>query len=624
MASELVRSIEFQGFSVANCNGNQCRGQGIIDPFRPSRLHEAVIQRSLSGILVFQKERVVFSNPALQKIIGLSEDEILRANPFDFIDPRDRKVVRRKAARLLKGLSSSDGFEFRLVTADGKIRWVHLLATLIRYRGKPAVLANILDIEARKKAEELQRETFRLQKTLIDTLPHPAMLVRRDRVILAANQPALKLGASVGDFCGQGFGRQAMGPASAQSNQCQSSGQAANRRIHCEFCLADEAMVNRKPMSSREMKAFGGFWDFFWIPVDRDTYLHYGINVTEQREFERAARNSEERYRLISDTMPEGFSIQDREGIITQVNRRLCELSGFRREELMGRPLSDICVDGNQSSIEAAAVQGALTDPEAFIRHKEGRMIEISLKIESLADEEGDRKGTFAFFGDMTELRMLRRQIRTTNTFENIVGQDVSMRKLFTEIIDVAACDFPVLIQGESGVGKELVARAIHKRSNRKDRMFVPVHCAALPEGLLESELFGHIRGAFTGAIRDKKGRFELADGGTIFLDEIGELSIAMQVKLLRILQESAFERVGDHRTTKVDVRVVSATNKNLEREVSAGRFRRDLYYRLCVMPILVKRYGSAGRSLHLFRRAPDIRPPALAFRRGPAPADAS
>jgi len=177
---------------------------------------------------------------------------------------------------------------------------------------------------------------------------------------------------------------------------------------------------------------------------------------------------------------------------------------------------------------------------------------------------------------------------RSSDEFENIVGRERSVRKLFAEIIELAACDFPVLIQGESGVGKELVARAIHNQSHRNAALFVPVSCAALPEGLLESELFGHVKGAFTGAIRNKKGRFELAHGGTIFLDEIAELSPAMQVKLLRILQEGAFERVGDQRTTKVDVRIISATNKNLEREMNAGRFRGDLFFRLCVMPILV------------------------------------
>jgi transcriptional regulator with GAF, ATPase, and Fis domain len=148
--------------------------------------------------------------------------------------------------------------------------------------------------------------------------------------------------------------------------------------------------------------------------------------------------------------------------------------------------------------------------------------------------------------------------------------------------------DVPVLIQGESGTGKELVAHALHRLSDRSDRMIVPVNCGALPDGLLESELFGHMRGAFTGAVRDKKGRFELADGGTLFLDEIGEIGPAMQVKFLRVLQDGGFERVGGERTINVDVRLVCATNRDLAAEVQAGRFRADLYFRLFVVPITV------------------------------------
>ena len=162
------------------------------------------------------------------------------------------------------------------------------------------------------------------------------------------------------------------------------------------------------------------------------------------------------------------------------------------------------------------------------------------------------------------------------------------MLELYDTIGDLAEVEVPVLIEGESGTGKELVARAIHNLGPRSGQPFIPVNCGALPETLLESELFGHVKGAFTGAIRDKRGRFELADGGTIFLDEIGDVSPRMQVKLLRVLQEGTFERVGGERTTKVDVRVISATNRTLRDEIAAGRFREDLYYRLAVMPITV------------------------------------
>ncbi len=171
-----------------------------------------------------------------------------------------------------------------------------------------------------------------------------------------------------------------------------------------------------------------------------------------------------------------------------------------------------------------------------------------------------------------------------------------------------------MLIQGESGTGKELVAAAIHNEGFRGNKLFVPINCGALPESLLESELFGHVKGAFTGAIRDKKGRFELADGGTIFLDEIGDISPAMQVKLMRVLQEGTFERVGSETTIKVNVRVISATNKNLQEEIAEGNFRDDLYYRLSVVPLWLPPLRERRNDIpliaeHILKRALKSRP---------------
>lgn len=574
----------------------------IFDPVDQSRLFKVVIQRSLSGILIFQEDRVVFSNPAFQKIVGLGEEEILRVDPFDLIHPDDRAMVRRRAVRRMKGLSPPDDYEFRILTADGGTRWVHLLATSITYRGQPSVLANMLDIEERKKAEKLRLEAERIRTTLLDTLPNPTMLIRRDRVVLAANRHALDLGVHIGGFCWHGFGRQKLAGDSSTDHQQGTGNSLDAGNMKCDFCLAEEAFGAMKPQSVKAFEAFGGLWDIYWIPVDADTYLHYAIDVTERQKIEQAIRDSEERYRLITDTMNDGLSIQNSEGVVTQINRRLCEITGFKRRELIGRRLASLLVKSEVSSEEVAIF---LKDrekfaSETFIHHKDGRKIAIALKIDFLVNDAGHHKGSFAFISDISELRMLRRYAMTSDVFENIIGNEPCMRKLFTEIIEVATCDFPVLIQGESGVGKELVAQAIHNQSHRKDALFVPVNCAALPEGLLESELFGHVKGAFTGAIRDKKGRFELAHGGTIFLDEIAELSMSMQVKLLRILQEGAFERVGDNRSSRVDVRIISATNKNLQHEMNAGRFRSDLYYRLCVMPIMVPPLRSRKKDIPL------------------------
>jgi transcriptional regulator with GAF, ATPase, and Fis domain len=167
-----------------------------------------------------------------------------------------------------------------------------------------------------------------------------------------------------------------------------------------------------------------------------------------------------------------------------------------------------------------------------------------------------------------------------------MVGVSPAMQGVFHTIRQVVGSDYPVLITGESGTGKELVARALHQESRRRGKPFVPINCGALPENILESELFGHVRGAFTGAIRDKMGRFELADGGTLFLDEVGELTPAFQVKLLRVLQEKQFERVGGEKQISVDVRIISATNRSLRKLLKSGSFREDLFYRLAVVPI--------------------------------------
>jgi len=202
-------------------------------------------------------------------------------------------------------------------------------------------------------------------------------------------------------------------------------------------------------------------------------------------------------------------------------------------------------------------------------------------------DHDGERLA-IVILEDITELNDLKNRLKAETSFAGIIGRDRIMNELFRTIRDVADVNIPVLIQGESGTGKELVASAIHSEGNRSSRPFVPVNCAALPEGILESELFGHEKGAFTGAVRDKRGRFELADGGTLFLDEVVEMPRMVQAKLLRVLQEGTFERVGAERSISVDVRIISATNRDLKKEVKKGNFREDLYYRLVVVPIIL------------------------------------
>jgi len=239
-------------------------------------------------------------------------------------------------------------------------------------------------------------------------------------------------------------------------------------------------------------------------------------------------------------------------------------------------------------------VKSGLAGREIFRRRclvdwrEDGHQRQLTLLVSATPLRYQGEELAIVILEDITELSSLRRLMGGEKSFSGIVGKHPLMLEIYDTIREIADVNVPVMILGESGTGKELVARAIHNEGERSRGNFVPVNCGALPDGLLESELFGHVKGAFTGAVRDRKGRFELADGGSIFLDEVGDLSAAMQVKLLRVLQEGTFERVGSERTVTVDARVICATNRNLEEEVEEGRFREDLFYRLCVVPIRV------------------------------------
>jgi len=293
---------------------------------------------------------------------------------------------------------------------------------------------------------------------------------------------------------------------------------------------------------------------------------------------------------LVLDNIEEAIVAHDLQRRIIHFNRAAQRITGYTWDEVVYKDCHEV-FPGNlcggrcqfqDGQIEIEEVTGEQLD----ITAKDGSVVHVKRSLRRLLDAAGRTVGAMLALQDITSERLLARRVRETQSFSGIIGKDEKMQEVFDLIRDLANSDVPVLIQGESGTGKELVAAAIHNEGARGGHLFVPVNCGALPESLLESELFGHVRGAFTGAIRDKKGRFELADGGTIFLDEIGDISPAMQVKLLRVLQEGAFERVGSEETQRTDARVISATNKDLSAEIAGGRFREDLYYRLSVVPV--------------------------------------
>jgi len=316
------------------------------------------------------------------------------------------------------------------------------------------------------------------------------------------------------------------------------------------------------------------------------------IQTADAAAFERAG--SEAFYRAALDSLSEGVMILDSDCKITFANKLVYEITGYSPEELLGQTPSLLHADSDTAPCSAG--KAPTDEPESFefeMKRKDGRLHWIHVKATPYRNSGGEIVGRVVALSCIAKQKNLEfenefLQDEFRASFGNIVGHSLALQKVLAQIATVAGTEANVLILGESGTGKELVARAIHDLSARKDRPLVRVNCASIPKELFESEFFGHVRGAFTGAIKDRVGRFELADNGSLFLDEIGEIPFELQSKLLRVLQEGQFERVGDERTRTVNVRLITATNRDLLAEAKAGRFRLDLYYRLSVFPIEV------------------------------------
>ncbi|HEY5998052.1 MAG TPA: sigma-54-dependent Fis family transcriptional regulator [bacterium] len=311
-------------------------------------------------------------------------------------------------------------------------------------------------------------------------------------------------------------------------------------------------------------------------------------DIAEHRRLGEALQESEERYRVIVESARDLIFFLSPEGGLRWSNEAARGfVDGVRPDEDLFRRVHPADAPRVAAAWRAARSGERGRDTVGYrLRGGDGRYrtLESSFRRISLAGEEL----WCVISTDTTELTKLRRNASAGQGIPGMVGRDPKMLELAASIRELADEEVPVLILGESGTGKELIASAIHTEGSRAAKNFVAINCGAIPDTLLETELFGHVKGSFTGAHRDKKGRFELADGGTIFLDEVGELSLAMQVKLLRVLQEGTFEKVGGEEPCRVDVRLISATNKDLKQEVKDGRFREDLFYRISVVPLEV------------------------------------
>ncbi len=310
--------------------------------------------------------------------------------------------------------------------------------------------------------------------------------------------------------------------------------------------------------------------------------------------------------RILLDSMPTGVMMINKQQKVTFANHQMAHIFDIPVTKNLNSQVDDfikclnlsggfgVCDSKNNCKIcslmkpSIKALKRIHKSSAQIVLKNGDRTIRKDLLVTSVPVKHEDDHHVLVLVEDISEIAYLRQQLRDNSDNMGIWGEDLQIIALCKKIRSLAHAKFPVLISGESGTGKELVARAIHNQGYGHNKPFIPVNCGAIPDSLLESELFGHVKGAFTGATQDRKGRFALAHGGTLFLDEIGDISPSMQVKLLRVIQEGTFDRLGDERPQQTDVRIICATNKDLKKEIELGNFREDLFYRVCVYPLMV------------------------------------
>jgi len=588
---------------------------------------------------------VEFLNRRWLDYTGLSFDRALGRGWKATIHPNDvEKVTEWQSALLISGQAGE--IEARLRRRDGEYRWFLIRAEPLRDQQGDIVrwCGTNTDIEDRKRAEALlaaEKQSLEMIASgapltdilqgLCDTIEamasgiiSTAMLMDPDGKRLwpvagrrvpkewrAAITP-LTIGASVGS-CGT----------AAFRGQRVITSDIATDPLWIDY--RDLALSNglraawSQPLLSKHQQMLGTFAMFYGeprSPSDSDLRLiegagHVAVIAIEgeraRTALEKASeeiRKSEAELRRIIDAIPQLITVLAPDGKTLYSNRAVRDYTGLTQEEVMApdyraRVFHPEDVERVREERQQALSLGLPFQNEQRARRKDGQYRWLLIQYNPLSSERGEVIRWYATGTDIDDRKQaeertrkenlaLREEIDHSSMFEEIVGSSEALRQVLTQVAKVAPTDSTVLITGETGTGKELIARAIHKRSNRSTRAFIVVDCAAIPQSLIASELFGHEKGAFTGALQRRTGRFEAADGGTIFLDEIGELPMETQTALLRVLQEREFERIGSTESLKVDVRVLAATNRDLQRAVSAGTFRQDLYYRLNVFPINV------------------------------------
>ncbi len=528
--------------TAAASNDDEARPAGDIADLRPNAIaqcdceydFQVLCQKSLAGIYLVRDGCIIYANPALALILACQPETLIGVSPLDFVYPDDRSRVQEQMHRRLNGEEETSRYEARCVRADGEIAYVEVLGSRLDVAGRPSLIGTMVDITARKRAELAMEDRLLFERLLADLsvrfVNQPTDQV--DRLIDDALQRLVQfLGNDRSTLVEFGKDRQYVQVTHSYAVP------------GCEPFPVGPFAVNRLP------------WFIGQFRSGKNVFL-----------------------RSLPEELPPEASKE----------RQYCPTHGIRSNVAI--PLKG-----------GGAVLGALTF--AFLRQRCEWPDEILARLELIGEVFANailrRRAEESLRAALAENEQLRQRLTQENQYlreqavlrfhhGRIIGRSDAITRVLSEAERVAATGAPVLLLGETGTGKELLAQTIHELSDRKGQPMVIVNCASLPATLIESELFGREAGAYTGAASAQVGRFVVADGSTLFLDEVGEFPVELQAKLLRVLQDGRFECLGSPKTMTVDVRIIAATNRDLEQAVRDGKFRPDLYHRLNVFPIRI------------------------------------
>ena len=543
------------------------------------------LENLTAAIYVLDGGIIRYANRALLQMLGYSDPvEIVGKNILDIVHPDDRLLLDNTTMELNRTTGNLGPMVFRLTKRDGSFVWVSGHHPGGATQSDLSGIGCLIDVTKLKNREAALSETEENYRIVLDDIEDGYLENDLSGNTIFCNDAVCRiLGVTREWLMGRNY-REATDEETA--NACY---QAFNR-----------VYLTGIPSKSFIFETFtrGGLRKIleYSISLKKDSkgepagFRSIVRDITDQKRAMADAMAHRSRLRAIFRSVKDAIITVDTDLRVIEANQAAQTICGLETKHIIGKVFTSVsnqCDNAcHEVLLETLKRKSSVKGYQVECGNPQRPSQKSDLSCSPLMDKNGKFMGAVLVIRDITRLNELERELAERSRFQKIIGKSRRMREIYKLMEDLADLETTVLITGDSGTGKELVARALHNIGNRAFKPFVAVNCSALAENLLESELFGHVKGAFTGAVKDARGRFETANGGTIHLDEIGDISARIQLKLLRVLQEKEFERVGDSLTMRADVRIVASTNKNLKQKVLSGEFREDLYYRLKVVEI--------------------------------------